>query len=115
MLSPAKDKRNKRNRFRLKKKNKSGMRLSVYKSSKNLYVQIVDDEKGVTICSSSTIKFDKKKNSCNIANAKIIGEEIGKIAKEKGVSKLYLDRGPNIYHGIIKTIADSARSTGLKF
>ena len=61
------------------------------------------------------LNLNKKKNSCNIANAKIIGEEIGKIAKEKGVSKLYLDRGPNIYHGIIKTIADSARSTGLKF
>jgi large subunit ribosomal protein L18 len=48
-------------------------------------------------------------------NAKLIGEKIGKAAVEKGVSKIYLDRGPNIYHGIIKIIADSARSTGLKF
>ena len=48
-------------------------------------------------------------------NAKLIGEKIGKAAVEKVVAKIYLDRGPNIYHGIIKTIADSARSTGLKF
>jgi len=45
----------------------------------------------------------------------LIGEQIGKVAVDKGVSKLYLDRGPNIYHGIVKTIADTARSAGLKF
>jgi large subunit ribosomal protein L18 len=45
----------------------------------------------------------------------LIGEQIGKVAVDKGVSKLYLDRGPNIYHGIVKTIADTVRSAGLKF
>jgi large subunit ribosomal protein L18 len=45
----------------------------------------------------------------------LIGEQIGKVAIDKGVSKLYLDRGPNIYHGIVKTIADTVRSAGLKF
>ena len=115
MLLKGKDKRSFRNRFRLKKYNKSGIRLSIYKSSKHLYAQVVDDEKRITICSASTIKFDKNKNTCNMLNAKIIGEEIGKAAVEKGISKIYLDRGPNIYHGIIKSIADSARSTGLKF
>tara|TARA_B100001093_G_scaffold201362_1_gene193438 strand:- start:151 stop:498 length:348 start_codon:yes stop_codon:yes gene_type:complete len=115
MYLVGKDKRSKRNRFKLKKFNKSGVRLSVFKSSKHLYAQIIDDDKGSTICSASTIKMSKNKNTCNIKNAKQIGEQIGKAAVEKGISKLYLDRGPNIYHGIIKTIADSARSSGLKF
>jgi large subunit ribosomal protein L18 len=115
MYSTGKNKRSDRNRFRLKKYNKSGLRLSVFKSSKHLYAQVIDDDKGVTVCSVSTLKMEKNKNICNMINAKLIGEQIGKAAVEKGVSKIYLDRGPNIYHGIIKTIADSARSTGLKF
>lgn len=115
MYSTGKYKRSQRNRFRLKKYNKSGLRLSVFKSSKHLYAQVIDDDKGVTVCSVSTLKMEKNKNICNMINAKLIGEQIGKAAVEKGVSKIYLDRGPNIYHGIIKTIADSARSTGLKF
>ena len=51
----------------------------------------------------------------NIENAKILGAEIAKAAKEKGITNIYLDRGPNIYHGIIKNIADEARSNGLSF
>tara|TARA_B100000073_G_scaffold293865_1_gene257667 strand:+ start:3987 stop:4334 length:348 start_codon:yes stop_codon:yes gene_type:complete len=115
MLAKGKNKRSSRNRYRLKKNSKSGIRLSVFKSSKHLYAQIIDDDKGATICSTSTVKMSKNKNVCNMTNAKLIGEQIGKAAVDKGISKLYLDRGPNIYHGIVKTIADSARSTGLKF
>ncbi|MAE37691.1 MAG: 50S ribosomal protein L18 [Pelagibacteraceae bacterium] len=115
MLAKGKNKRSSRNRYRLKKNSKSGIRLSVFKSSKHLYAQIIDDDKGATVCSASTVKMSKNKNVCNMTNAKLIGEQIGKAAVDKGISKLYLDRGPNIYHGIVKTIADSARSTGLKF
>ena len=115
MLAKGKNKRSSRNRYRLKKNSKSGIRLSVFKSSKHLYAQIIDDDKGATICSASTVKMSKNKNVCNMTNAKLIGEQIGKAAVDKGISKLYLDRGPNIYHGIVKTIAESARSTGLKF
>lgn len=115
MLAKGKNKRSSRNRYRLKKNSKSGIRLSVFKSSKHLYAQIIDDDKGATICSASTVKMSKNKNVCNMTNAKLIGEQIGKAAVDKGISKLCLDRGPNIYHGIVKTIADSARSTGLKF
>jgi large subunit ribosomal protein L18 len=115
MLSNGKEKRSRRNRYRLKKANKSGLRLSVFKSAKHLYAQVIDDDKGVTICSASTVKMPKDKNLCNIVNAKLIGEQIGKAAVDKGVSKLYLDRGPNMYHGIVKTLADSVRSLGLKF
>ena len=92
MLSNGKEKRSRRNRYRLKKANKSGLRLSVFKSSKHLYAQVIDDDKGVTLCSASTVKMPKNKNSCNIANAQWIGEQIGKIAVDRGVSKLYLHR-----------------------
>ena len=113
MLSPSKQKRSNRIRYKLKKSNRDSLRLSIYKSSKHLYAQLIDDKKGITLCSSSSLKKDKSKNTCNIENAKIIGTEIAKAAKEKGVKNVYLDRGPNIYHGIIKTIAEEARSNGL--
>ena len=99
----------------LKKNSKGSLRLSFYKSSKNLYAQIIDDEKGITVGSASSLKLGKKNNSCNIENAKLLAAAISKIAKEKGISKIYLDRGPNIYHGIIKAFADEARSSGMNF
>ena len=88
MLSKSKEKRSRRNRYRLKKANKYGLRLSVFKSSKHLYAQVIDDDKEITLCSASTVKMPKNKNSCNIANAKLIGEQIGKIAIDKWVTKL---------------------------
>ena len=115
MLSNSKNKRSNRVRYKIKKNNKGSVRLSIYKSSKHLYAQVIDDEKGITLCSTSSLKSDSKKNSCNIESAKILGAEISKKAKEKGITKVYFDRGPNIYHGIIKTIADEARSSGLEF
>ena len=78
-----------------------------------MYAQIVDDNKGITICSASTLKSEKNKNSCNIANAKILGSELAKSATEKGVKDVYLDRGSNLYHGIVKTVADEFRSGGI--
>ena len=113
MLSPSKQKRSNRIRYKLKKSNRDSLRLSIYKSSKHLYAQLIDDKKGITLCSSTSLKKDKLKNTCNIENAKIIGAEIAKAAKEIGVKNVYLDRGPNIYHGIVKTIAEEARSNGL--
>ena len=115
MLNANKKKRSDRVRFNVKKNNKGSLRLSFYKSSKNLYAQIIDDEKGVTLCSASSLTSSKKKNACNIESAKLLAAEISKIAKEKGISKIYLDRGPNIYHGIIKAFADEARSLGMNF
>ncbi len=115
MLNLNKKKRSDRVRHKAKKNNKGSLRLSFYKSSKNLYAQIIDDEKGITLCSASSLKSNKKNNSCNIENAKQLAVEISKIAKEQGISKIYLDRGPNIYHGIIKAFADEARSSGMSF
>ena len=79
----------------------------------SLYAQIIDDNKGITICSASTLKSEKNKNSCNVANAKILGSELAKSAAEKGVKDVYLDRGSNLYHGIVKTVTDEVRSGGI--
>ena len=115
MLNANKQKRSDRVRFKVKKNNKGSLRLSFYKSSKNLYAQIIDDEKGITLCSASSLKSGKKNNACNVESAKLLAVEISKAAKEKGITKIYLDRGPNIYHGIIKAFADEARSSGINF
>ena len=114
MLSRKKVKRAKRVRYRLKKNNKDSLRLSVYKSSKHLYLQVIDDNKNQTICSVSSLKKGDKKNACNIKMAKELGFEIAELAKSKNVESVYLDRGANIYHGIIKAIADEARAGGLR-
>ena len=113
MLSPKKQKRSSRVRFNLKKNSKSRLRLALYKSSQHLYAQIIDDNKGITICSASTLKSEKNKNSCNITNAKILGSEIAKLASEKGIKDVYLDRGSNLYHRIVKMVTDEVRSGGL--
>ena len=115
MLSPKKQKRSSRVRFKLKKNNKSRMRLTLYKSSQHLYAQIIDDNRGITVCSASTLKSEKNKNSCNIANAKILGNELAKSAVEKGIKEVYFDRGGYLYHGRVKALAEAARKEGLKF
>ena len=115
MSISSKLKRSNRIRYKLKKNSKGLPRLSVFKSSKCLYVQIIDDNISKTLCSVSSIKSAKQRNACNIENAKVLGAEIAKAAKEKGITNIYLDRGPNMYHGIIKNIADEARSNGLIF
>ncbi len=115
MLNANKKKRSERVRYRAKKNSKESIRLSFYKSSKNLYAQIIDDDKGITLCSASSLKSGEKNNTCNVENAKLLAIKISKAAKEKGISKIYLDRGPNIYHGIIKAFAEEARLSGMEF
>ena len=92
-------------------------RMSVHKSNKNIYVQIVDDVEGKTLCGASTkVKDSKKaetKKNTNFASA--LGEKIAKTAIEKGVKKVVLDRGGYKYHGVVKAVADAARKTGLEF
>ena len=113
MSNSQKQPRSKRMRHSLQKRNKARLRLSVFNSPKNLYVQVIDDNESKTICSASSLATSKKKNGCNIESAKTLGVTIAKLAKEKGIDKVYLDRGPNIYHGVIKSLADEARSEGL--
>lgn len=87
-------------------------RLSVFKSGKHLYVQIIDDAKSITLVSASTLEKDikkLKKNNCNIASATTIGELIGNRASKKGITKVVFDKGGYKYHGVIKALADAAR------
>ena len=87
-------------------------RLNVYRSVNHIYAQVIDDVKGVTVASASTIKA---KTGGNIAAAKEIGKTIAERAKEKGVTKVVFDRGGYLYHGRIKALADAAREAGLEF
>lgn len=90
-------------------------RLSVYRSLKHIYAQIIDDEKGKTLVSASDfeIKKDKKINKTEIAQK--VGELIAKKAKEKGIKKVVFDRGGFKYHGRIKALAEKAKEGGLVF
>jgi len=88
-------------------------RMSVYKSNKNIYVQLIDDQTSKTIIGLST-KSMKLKQGANIEAAKKIGIEIAKKAKEKKINNVVFDRGGNLYHGVIKQVAESAREAGLK-
>jgi len=105
-------------REKIKKSANGRYRLSVFRSSKNIYAQIIDDDKGKTLLSSSTL--DKKikskfKNTGNKEAASEIGKILAEKAKEKGIKKVIFDRGKYLYHGRIKALADSARKSGLEF
>ncbi len=95
-------------------------RLSVYKSNKHIYAQVINDALGTVICAVSTngkVYKDKKLeiSSSNIESAKEIGKLIGQAAIEKGVKQVSFDKGGFLYHGRIKAIADGAREAGLVF
>ncbi|HUD20403.1 MAG TPA: 50S ribosomal protein L18 [Patescibacteria group bacterium] len=81
-------------------------RLSVFRSNLVMYVQLVDDEKGTTLCSA-------KETGTTVAKAKVLGIAIAAIAKKKGITKLVFDRNGYRYHGAIKALADSVREGGI--
>jgi large subunit ribosomal protein L18 len=93
-------------------------RLNVFRSTKHIYAQIIDDNKGITLVSESTMtkEFkDKLSYGGNIEAAKIVGTYIAQKALSKGIDKVVFDRGGNLYHGRIKALAESSREAGLKF
>lgn len=93
-------------------------RLNVYRSTNNIYVQVIDDSKGYTIVSASTLDKELKpqlESTGNKEAAKAVGELIAKRALAKGVSEVVFDRGGYLYHGRIKELAEAAREAGLKF
>lgn len=92
-------------------------RLTVMKSHRHLAVQLIDDDKGVTIGAASTQmkKFRSKKLTSNKEAAKLIGQEIAEVAKKQKISGVVFDRGFHKYHGVIATLADAAREAGLQF
>ena len=90
-------------------------RLSVYRSEKNIYAQIIDDVNAVTVVSASSLEKDFAGKGGNKEGAKLVGEMIAKKALDKGVTEVVFDRGGYIYHGRVQQLADAARESGLKF
>ena len=109
------EKRTKRTRYKLKKVS-NRKRLTVFRSNKHLYAQIIDDNVGKTLASASTkeknIDIDDKDRK---SLAEIIGKNIAKRSIEKGIKEVAFDKGKYKYHGLIKILADSARTEGLIF
>lgn len=90
-------------------------RLSVFRSNSNLYVQVIDDTKGITLVQASTLDKEVKTKHSNKEAAKEIGTLIAKRAIEKNIKTVVFDRGGYIYHGVVKELADAAREGGLNF
>ena len=89
-------------------------RLSVFRSNKHIEAQIIDDVKGVTLVSASSVSL-KLDNGGNVEGAKLVGAKIAELAKAKKISKVVFDRGGYIYHGRVAALAEAAREGGLKF
>ncbi|MDA1352996.1 MAG: 50S ribosomal protein L18 [bacterium] len=99
------------NRSRIKS-TKDRLRLSVFRSNAEIYAQIIDDEKNLTIVSSSSLKLE---NGGNIKAAAEVGKDIAEKAKSKKIKKVVFDRGNHVYHGRVKALAEAARENGLDF
>jgi len=89
-------------------------RLSVFKSNKVIYAQIIDDIKGITVAASSSVELDKK-GGVNLAISKNVGKKVAEKALATGISTIVFDRNGSLYHGNIKALAEGAREGGLKF
>ena len=87
-------------------------RLNVYRSLNHLYAQVIDDQKGETLVSASSIKL---KTGGNVAAAKEIGKAVAELAGQQGIKRVGFDRGGYLYHGRVKALADAARAAGLEF
>ena len=90
-------------------------RFDVYRSENNIYVQIIDDEAGVTLVAASTHEKEFEGNGGNKAAAKWVGQKIGERAAAKGITEVVFDRGGYLYHGRVSELAEGARESGLKF
>ena len=111
----SKIKRKIRNRKKLKDVNSKKLRITVFKSTKNISAQIIDDKISKTLVSASSTEKEIKKNKTKkMELSNILGEILAKRAKEKKISSVYFDRGGYKYHGRIKALADALRKNGLK-
>ena len=113
------DRRKERVRIQIRKKAPAGrVRLSVFRSGKHIYAQLIDDAKGATLASASTLDKEVKgtlKSASTIEAAKSVGAAIAKKAKDVKVKEVVFDRGGYLFHGRVKALADAARENGLSF
>jgi len=94
------------------------VRLSVFRSSKHIYAQVIDDIKGETLVCASSLEKEMRttlKTGANIEAAKVVGKQVAERAASKGIKDVVFDRGGYLYHGRIKALADAARKGGLNF
>tara|TARA_B100000029_G_C16891296_1_gene710453 strand:- start:92 stop:427 length:336 start_codon:yes stop_codon:yes gene_type:complete len=109
------EKRSIRVRNKLKKVS-SRKRLTVFRSNNHIYAQVIDDSKGITLASASTVEKDLTKNDSDKKTlAEIVGKKIAERTIAKGVKEVAFDKGKYKFHGLIKILADSARNEGLNF
>jgi len=112
------ERRTKRQRYRIRQHSSGRPRLSVFRSSKHIYAQVIDDAKGVTLAAASSSEKDLKgalKTGADMAAASAVGKLLAERAKQAGVSQVVFDRGGYIYHGRVKALAEAAREAGLDF
>lgn len=112
------ERRRERLRFQLKRKSGGRLRLSVFRSSKNIYAQIIDDAHGVTVAAASSLDKELReqlKTGADKDAATAVGKLVAERALAKGVSAVVFDRGSYLYHGRVKALADAAREGGLAF
>jgi large subunit ribosomal protein L18 len=110
--------RTERSRFQLKRKSGGRLRLSVHRSGKHISAQIIDDAAGKTLVAASTLEKDlraKLKTGANKEAAKTIGQLVAERAVKAGIKEVVFDRGPHIFHGRVKELAEAARAGGLSF
>ncbi|QDH13143.1 50S ribosomal protein L18 [Formicincola oecophyllae] len=110
--------RQQRLRYQLRRKGAGRPRLSVFRSNKNIHVQVIDDAAGHTLAAASTLEKELRnagKFGGNIDAAAAIGRLIAERAKAAGINEVVFDRGPYLYHGRVKALADAAREGGLSF
>ncbi|MBV9076149.1 MAG: 50S ribosomal protein L18 [Methylobacteriaceae bacterium] len=114
----AEDRRKARVRRAIRKAANGRPRLSVFRSSKQIYAQVSDDARGHTLAAASTLEKDLRANlktGADIAAAQAVGKLVAERAKEAGVSQVIFDRSGYLYHGRVKALADAAREGGLDF
>ena len=110
--------RRERTRFKLRQAAKGRTRLSVFRSSRHIYAQIIDDAAGRTLAAASPLDAGLKpslKTGADTAAAKAVGQLLAERAKAAGIEQVIFDRGAYLYHGRIKALADAAREAGLNF
>jgi len=117
-IQDLRDRRRARLRFSLRQKGAGRPRLSVFRSSKHIYAQIIDDDAGRTLAAASSLDKSLReslKTGADKAAAASVGKLLAERAKEAGVTKVVFDRGAYLYHGRVKALADAAREGGLDF
>lgn len=115
-LSTTFERRRSRVRRHLSKHNKGRPRLSVFRSSRHIYAQVIDDSKGVTLAAASTLESDLRSGKCGDKDAAAkVGSLLAERAVAAGVKEVVFDRGGYLYHGRVKALAEAAREGGLSF